>query len=74
MADSDKNSAKPWPLYIGTMVMAGVAIIAGIDSGIAAALGNDDVTRTSLGTACSFAFAALGSLAYALWLGRRTPS
>jgi hypothetical protein len=74
LADIDKNPAKPWSLYVGTMVMAGMTVISGINSGVAAAVGSSTVARTSLGTAFAFAAAALGSLAYVLWRGRNGSS
>jgi len=74
MADADRDSAKPRSLYVGPVVMAGVAIISGVDSGVAAAFGSDTFAHVSLGTAFSCAFAALGSLVYELWRGRRASS
>lgn len=74
MTDINKHSPKLWSQYVGTIVMAGVAIISVVDSGIAAALGNDAVARISLGTAYPCAIAALGSLLYTLWRGRRASS
>ncbi len=72
MADLDAESAKPWSLYVGTMVMAGMAVLSGIDAWIAAALGSNFTARMSLQIGISCGFAALGSLAYALRRSQKT--
>lgn len=70
MADLSKDAVEPWSPYISAMVMAGLAVLSGIEGGVAVAFGGEDVARISFGTAYACAIAALGGLVYALWRAR----
>jgi hypothetical protein len=74
MTDPQPDLSKPWLPYVGVMVMAGLTLMLEIDAFIAAALGSDAIFRVSLQTGCSFGFAALGGLIYAVRKSRRTSS
>jgi hypothetical protein len=71
MPDPAAEPATPWARYVGAIVMTGMTIALGINACVAAALGSNSIERISFETACSCAFAALCSLAYAATRRRR---
>jgi hypothetical protein len=69
MSALPSKPTRPWLPFVGTIVMATMAVMSGIDACVAVILGSHSIVRISLLTGCSFAFAALGGLGFAL---RRT--